>query len=406
MIEKMKVVHIVSSVSKKQEMLSALRDFGVVHLAEKKSADRAYTERFATLSKTATTLKEFAGKDTKQAAVLSDSEFEAMYTDVLDTIDKKTSTIQERGTFASEAERILPWGDFSPAELKELQAAGFDFHFYRLGKNELDEASKDENVKFIRLASVDNMDTIAVLGRLPETIPATELNLPDKGLNELRAEIARCDAEVDACDAKLKEASAYDASFYDQMLKAQNAEMFSSASNTAESDDDFVWLTGYIPADDLDKFKAFASANGLAWAVEDPAEDDEQIPTKVRYSKVTAKIQPLFDILGILPGYNEQDVSLWFLIFFTIFTAMIIGDAAYGCIFLIVAIAATVKFKKVNDAIFLIYILSIATIIWGAITGTWFGAEAAMKTPLKNLVIPSIANYPEYFGVTSSDQQI
>lgn len=406
MIEKMKKVYVVSTVSRKQEMLAGLRDFGMLHLAERKSGDRSISDRFQSLSKTAMTLKDYVGKDQKEAPLLSDDEFEKVYQDVLDTIDRKTTLIQERGAAASEAERVLPWGDFSPAQLKELQGFGFDFHFYRIGKNELDAAAKDENVKFIRLASVDNMDTIAVLGTLPDTIPATEFSLPDKGLTELRQQIADCDAGVESCDEALKAASVYESSFNAQMLKTQNEEIFSSASATAENDDDFVWLTGYLPAEDMDRFKTFASENGLAYAAEDPAEDDEQVPTKVKYNKVTKIIEPLFDILGILPGYREQDVSLWFLIFFTIFTAMIIGDGAYGCIFLLVAIALTIKTKKVNNAIFLIYVLSIATIVWGAITGTWFGTEAAMKIPfLKALVIPNFANYPELFGVTATQQQ-
>ena len=44
MIEKMKMVHIVTSASRKDEMLKALRDAGVMHLAEKQSADREVTE--------------------------------------------------------------------------------------------------------------------------------------------------------------------------------------------------------------------------------------------------------------------------------------------------------------------------------------------------------------------------
>ena len=36
MIEKMKMVYVVSSVSKKDEMLDGLRDLGLLHLAEKK----------------------------------------------------------------------------------------------------------------------------------------------------------------------------------------------------------------------------------------------------------------------------------------------------------------------------------------------------------------------------------
>lgn len=406
MIEKMKKVYIVSSVSKKEEMLSALRDFGVVHLAEKKSPDRAVSERFASLSKVSMALKDYAKKGQAGADVLSDDEFEEMFGQVRATMDKKTALIQERGFAISEAERVVEWGDFSPLQIKELASLGFDLHFYRIAKDDLEAAIASPDVRFIRLASVDNMDTIAVLGKLPADIPATEFTLPDKGLAELRQEIADCDAGVEACDAELAKASVYESSFKEQMLKAQNAENFSAASRTAEEDEDFTWLSGYIPAEELDHFKAFAAENNLAWAAEDPADDDEQVPTKVKYNKVTRFIEPLFDILGILPGYREQDVSLWFLIFFTIFTAMIIGDGAYGCIFLIVAIAMTVKFKKVNNAIFLIYILSFATIAWGAITGTWFGTDLAMKVPfLKALVIPNFASYPELFGVTATTQQ-
>ena len=114
----------------------------------------------------------------------------------------------------------------------------------------------------------------------------------------------------------------------------------------------------------------------------------------------------MFDILGILPGYRETDISLWFLLFFTLFFAMIIGDAAYGLLIVAGTIGYAVKTKKNNTATYLLFVLSIATIIWGAITGTWFGMESAMKVPfLRALVIPSFANYPEYFGVTAQAQQ-
>jgi V/A-type H+-transporting ATPase subunit I len=85
---------------------------------------------------------------------------------------------------------------------------------------------------------------------------------------------------------------------------------------------------------------------------------------------------------------------------------MIIGDAGYGACFLTVAVLLHIKQKKVNNLVLLVYVVSIATIIWGALTGTWFGLEAAMEIPfLKKLVIPTFANYPEYFGYTSVQQQ-
>ena len=125
-----------------------------------------------------------------------------------------------------------------------------------------------------------------------------------------------------------------------------------------------------------------------------------------KYLKVSRLIKPVFDILGILPGYREPDISLWFFLFFTLFFAMIIGDAGYGCLILIGTIAYAAKSKKFNNAVYLLFVLSIVTIIWGAITGTWFGLESAMNVPfLRALVIPDFANYPGYFGVTALTQQ-
>ena len=151
---------------------------------------------------------------------------------------------------------------------------------------------------------------------------------------------------MEECDAALKKASVYTASFQKQMLKTQNAEIFSSASATADTDDALVWISGYIPEADLEKFRTAAKHNQWAWAIDDVADEDEQVPTKLRYNRVSKLIRPVFGILGILPGYREQDISLFFFLFFTLFFAMIIGDAGYGCLFLIAAIVMRVKFGK------------------------------------------------------------
>ena len=413
MIEKMKMVCVVSSVSRKDEMLDGLRSLGLLHLAEKKSPDRAVAERFTTLSKTAATLTDYApdkkNKKKEPVPVLSDSEFEEMYQNVLATLDKKASLEQEISAANAEIERIKAWGNFSPEDVKRVKEDGYDLHFYRLGKNEYQMALQDPEIKMIALTPIDKMHTVAVLGTLPVTIPATEFTLPEKGIDELTAQIESCQTEIGTCEETLKKSSIYDTSFQVQMLKAQNAENYSSASETAENDEDFVWISGYLPEADLPKFKAAATEHKWAWAMDDVSEDDTEIPTKVKYGKVSGLIQPVFDILGILPGYRESDISLWFFLFFTLFFAMIIGDAGYGMLILIGTIVFAVKTKgekKYSNIVYLLFVLSIATVIWGAITGTWFGMESAMNVPfLKALVIPSFANYPDYFGVTALAQQ-
>ena len=408
MIEKMKMLHIVASASGKEEMLKDLREMGLLHLAEKQSASRELNEEFQTLSKASNALKEYADPKAKEkkAGVLSDSEFEKMYRGVRDAIEKKESLNQAIGAANTELDRISAWGDFSPEDVKALKDEGFDLHFYRMGSKEFQDAVNDENIRLIRLAPVDKMDTVAVFGTLPPEIPATEFMLPEHSASELKKQIEDGRKAIAECDETLKAASIYEASFDDQMVKLQNRMNFSAAGNTAQSDEDFVWISGYIPEADMEKFKAAAAEKSIAWAVEDVSEEDEHIPTKVKYNKVSGLIKPVFDILGILPGYREQDISLWFFLFFTLFFAMIIGDGGYGVLILLGTIALHVKQKKVTTVSFLLYVLSIATVIWGALTGTWFGMESAMKVPiLKAMVFPSIATYPEYFGLTANDSQ-
>ena len=407
MIEKMKMVHVVTSAAHKEEMLQGLRELGVMHLAEKQSADREVAERYQNMSQAAMALKDYADPKNKESApVLPDEEFNEMYAGVREAMEQKTALGQEISSARSEIDRISAWGDFSPAELAALRDEGYDFHFYRMSDKYFKEAAADENVKIIRLSSIDKQSTAAVLGTLPPEYAATEFVLPEKGLSELKEEISGCEAGIAECNKTLKEASVNDASFKHQLLKLQDELNFSAAEATAQSDDEFVWISGYIPEEDIDSFKKMAAERGCAYAVDEVADDDDKIPTKVKYSKLTKIIRPVFDILGILPGYREQDISLWFLLFFTLFFAMIIGDGGYGVLILIGTIALNAKQKKVTDVTFLLYVLSIATIIWGAITGTWFGMESAMKVPfLKALVIPNFATYPQFFGLDASVPQ-
>lgn len=412
MIEKMKMVHIVTTVSHKDDMLLNLRDLGLVHLAERANASSQATQRFSELSKIASRLMEYApDKKSPEAgnvdqAVLSDEAFQKMYTEVKDAFAKKESLAQDISSTKTEIERIQAWGDFDPQDVKALRESGIGLHFYRVGKRECQLIMQDDSIKAIRLASVDKSDTIAVIGKLPLDIPATEFQLPQKGLTELRQDVENYTKEAAHVEEVLKDAYKYENSFRDQMLKAQNAVDYSAADATVQGDEELVWISGYAPEVDLPAFKEAAAKNSWAYALEDVSEEDDQIPTKLRFNKVTKLISPLYDILGILPGYREADISLWFLLFFTLFFAMIMGDGGYGFLLLLATIAIIAKTKKLSTPTYLLLVLSIGTMAWGAITGTWFGMKSAMNVPLlRALTLPGFANYPESFGVTAAAQQ-
>ena len=124
MIEKMKVVHIVAAASEKTALLDRLRTLGIVHFAEKASADQRHLERFAQLSRMDMALQEYVGPG-RETAPMSDKDFEPFYKELADCLERR-KTLQEKKTAAgAAAEKLAEWGDFSPEELRELKDQGF-----------------------------------------------------------------------------------------------------------------------------------------------------------------------------------------------------------------------------------------------------------------------------------------
>ena len=409
MIERMKIVQIVAAAPQKTMLLDGLRELGVVHFAEKRSADKPCLERLALLSSTAAALEEYAFGEPEQS-LLSDEAFERLYRETSAALERIRELELARSFAISEADRVREWGDFAPAELADLKKENIDLHFYCLDKTTMKHVSADPDVFYVRLSPIGKMETIAVLGTLPARYSANEFQSPEKGLSDLELEIATRTQEIEDCKRALEATARHIPSFRGRILQAQNDVEYSSVNNTSEGSDGLVWLSGYIPVSEIKAFQGAAAKNGWAWAMEDPAEDDDRVPTKVRYSKVTRLMIPVFDILGTVPAYREYDISFWFLGFFSLVFAMIIGDTGYGFLFLLCAAVLTVMDKRAGKSVgnpaLLLWVLSIATIIWGALTGTWFGLEQAMHVPLlKSLVIPSFANYPAYFDVTTTQQQ-
>ena len=405
MIEKMKAVCIVAQDSHKEELLTTLRDLGILHIAEKQAADADVLKRFSMLSHLSLELKDYAKEENGETTTLSDEQFEQMYQNTARALEQMTMIKEKRTDLVLEAERIKMWGDFDAPMVKRL-CDQLDLHFYRMEKREYKRIKQDAHIKWIRLSPVEKMETVAVFGRLDTSVRAMEFVIPPKGLSQLQEEIKHCDLQLSSCEAVLREAAGHLNSYAAQLLKTQNDAEYSSADRSLAYQSGLVWITGYIPDAEKEAFINAAKEHNWAWLINDVQQGDENVPTKIRYNKLTALIKPVFDILGTVPGYAEYDISFWFLAFFTLFFAMIIGDAGYGLLFLIGTVAVHIKSKHVTNVTLLFYLLSGATVVWGALTGTWFGLEGAMNIPLlKSLVIPSFANYPEYFGLSATTTQ-
>ncbi len=405
MIEKMKKIVIVSPSARKAEMLNAVRDFGLVHISQKSAPESKYTEKLSSLDKIRSVLNEQPKESkAKQNPVLGKKEFEELNERLSRAVASIKPLEDELFALNNEKAKLAFWGSLDPAEVASLAAQGIELSFYQLSTKEL--AGLPQEVKYISLSEAGKTKTIAVVGQpLDDSYLSMKLELPARGVGEIDAEISKASYALHEAQSLIASSAAYLSTYDHYILKATDDILYSAVSGGVEQEDSLCCLTGFLPETDLEGFKNLAKENCWAYALADPSDEDE-VPTKIRYNKVTQMMEPVFQMLGTTPGYNEYDISMWFLLFFALFFAMIIGDAVYGLLFILVGAVLQIKTKKLTNLNLLVYVMGGATLVWGALTGTWLGSEKAMEIPfLKMLVIPNIANYPEYFGVSADDAQ-
>ena len=406
MIEPMKKVTVAYQTAKKKQLVMALRNLGLMHIVDVvqkgEESDRREKDK-AAVQKVVGNLESYVDKKNPVSSIsLSDSDILTTAYSLLSLMDEEQKNLESIRLLRSERDRISSWGDFDPNELKALEKEGIFLHFYSVGKKDIKALSLDENVRFIPV-SVKGGQAICVIGEaLGKEYQLSEFQIPEKGLGEVEAEILILEKRQEEIRHIFTEATSYISSFTSWMVREDEEILFDKVNATMEDEGEICVLTGYLPSSDLDAFRAWAKENKVGYIAEDPSEEDNP-PTKIRHKGFIRIIQPLFDMLGLVPGYREKDISRYFLVFMTLFFAMIIGDAGYGLLLVVLALALNLKSRKCSDLNALIYVFGGATVIWGALTGTWFGSETIINNVplLRMFVIPGLTNFPEAFGQNS-----
>ena len=154
-------------------------------------------------------------------------------------------------------------------------------------------------------------------------------------------------------------------------------------------------LNGFVPAPEIEALRAAAAKNGWGLLIVDPDENDD-VPVLLKNNRFTRIVKPLFDFLGIAPGYRDIDISGGVLIFFTLFYAIIIGDAGYGVLFGLISLLglrASARKPALKAPMRLLLVLSVAATIWGALCGSWFGLS---RIPGTDINIPGLECFRDF----------
>ncbi len=345
MIVRMKHLDLLCVADDREATLEKLRALGAVHLdlASASGEGVAAARGDAADAERAVRAILKAKKTVGDAAdvIASNAKESSRATSVADVLAAQTK-LDEANAAAESVRRDVakyePYGDFDPALAQKLLDLGVD------------------------LASV---------AELPS-------RLPGKRLSAMRAELAGLEKTAADCTKAL-------ATSDERRILASYPELadriaFASARELMEEKGAIAHVAGWVPAPQTEALRAAARESGWGILLRDPA-DDETPPTLVEPPKLFRPMKALFDGLGIAPAYAEADVSVPFMCYFSLFFAMLVGDGAYGAIFLAATLALRRKLPKAWFVLMTVF--SSATVLWGFLSNTWFGAG-----------IPALASLP------------
>ncbi|MDD5496726.1 MAG: hypothetical protein PHP46_06475, partial [Candidatus Omnitrophica bacterium] len=318
---------------------------------------------------------EFCGKSgMRDAKLVKDWKFAANH--IID-LDTRLNHLRE---YSRNMRNIIgqweAWGDFDPQDIAALEAKGIFLKLYQIPSKELKKLyAEDRIVKVI--SSKAGLVNCAVISRKKISVPFKEVTPPKMRLKEMRARLSEDEGVMHAITEGIRKYTCYRARFLLIKEAFERELKFHQAVRGMGQAGKLAYLVGYVPQDAVDKVSWAAGRQRWGMLVEDPGAED-MVPTFIRNPKWISIIKPVFRMIDIVPGYKELDISFWFLFFFSIFFGMLIGDAGYGLIYLFITFFAQKKWgtrTRDKSIFFLFYLLSSCAVIWGALTGTFFGQE-------------------------------
>lgn len=384
MIVPMKKIALIALASDRHDALNALAGIGAVHVRHVKEPTGRRLENLRSLRRLIKLVlgalpdQGGAGRDEMEPARVVREVFERM----------RGIKRQEEALEGLDAayRRLAPFGDFDPGHIARLAERGVFVTLHRLGAKQALDVPGDAAVAELGRGKDGSFWAVVRLGEAFDG--PGRMDPGERSLSSIAAEMDGRAAEVSRLKSEIREFSG-DRRRVRELLagiekKIEFAEVESGMGSVDMKKRPLAVLEGFIPAERVGDLKAGAEAGGWGLVIDDPGEEDSP-PTLLRNPRWVRPIRAVFDAVGVLPGYDEADVSGAVLLFLSLFFAMIVGDAGYGLLFMALSALAKARFRKVPESSYaLLYVMSGCTVVWGALTGNWFGVSG-LPAPLEGL---------------------
>jgi len=283
------------------------------------------------------------------------------------------------------------WGDVDLDQIQHLSVNGVYLKLYQVPVKEIQHFPDDVVVKTIFITG-DIAHCVAI-SRRQFACAFLEILPPKHSVSLLKSRLAGNNTDMEMIKGEIITSACYYEALFGIQKKLEKEIEFQQVLSGMGKEGAIGYVTGYIPFDMEGRLIAKARSRKWGIVINDPS-DDDNVPTLLRNPKWVGRIKPLLDLLGLTPGYRELDVSTLFLIFFAIFFGILIGDAGYGLVYILITLGVQKTMKlntELKTTVSLFYLLGSCAILWGVLTGTFFGQGWLLTLGYKPLV-PQLNN--------------
>ncbi len=376
-IVKLRKVTAVGLASRKRDTLVGLQRLGAMHLVSMRpGTSTAVDGTLARPEDALQALKYLRAAPRRRHQVVEDRDFDAasVVREVLANHQLVRELNDRRDWLQKRIRDREPWGEFEFADPADLD--GYRFWFYVLPRNKK-AALADLELPW-EIVHQDNLSAyVLVIARdepPPSLLPVARVHTGSESLATLRRQRADADIELDAAKAERDGLTRWIWLLEQNIASAEDAAALEHAEAMTRDDDALFAVQGWAPENALARLEDFADREAIALLVEAPGDADEP-PTLLENAAPVAGGADLVSFYQT-PSYASWDPSTIVMFSFSLFFAMILGDAGYAAV---LGLLLAGFWRRMGESDLglrmraLMLVIVVLSLGYGVLAGSYFG---------------------------------
>lgn len=287
-----------------------------------------------------------------------------------------------------EISRIEIFGYFNLQDVSYIEKEGkCTIQYFCAKRSALEE--KEIQDSLIYIGSDHDLDYFIAINKEPKIYESmVEMHI-ERSLSELKHSLQDAEKNLHLREKDLKSLAKYNSFLHHALVYKLNSENLFTTQKFAQPmlEGTLFAVEGWVPEHKAGILKTLG--DDLHIHCEEIAiEPTDSIPTYLENEGMGKVGEDLIHIYDV-PSHKDKDPSLWVLFAFSLFFAMIVGDAGYGLVFLGAALFLRYRFpglKGVKKRLLSLFtLLCFTCIAWGMLTNSFFGITLSMENPLRKV---------------------